>query len=656
MGEQHSAIAGGPPATSAGEVDRPAATGLRPPPRGRASGAARPVPRPQLPADVAFLAADGFPRTWLDEAADVALAKGQAASEVLIHRGRISRDEYERRLAHHVGAAWQPDGPVPSGLDPIALDDTNALRVPGAIEHGAAGPRLFVSPEASGYERVATMARRSPGMFARAVFTGRQALRGSLFERAARGLVVRAVGRLAEEMPAFSALRRLTAAQAVVLTGVGAVLLVGLWIEPRAVGAALAVALGLFYLAIVLLRGMLMLRLDDVVRRPSDRYRPRPAAPEDFPVYSIVVALYREAGQVPDLVRALDRLDWPATRREVLLVCEADDPDTIGAIVRTGLPQGFELVLCPPALPRTKPKALQFALPLCSGAFTVIYDAEDRPDPLQLREAWDRMRAEGPAMACLQAPLLIHNGRQTWLTRLFAIEYLTQFCGVLPALESHGAALPLGGTSNHFRTDMLRAAGGWDPHNVTEDADLGIRLARLGFRCGTIGRPTWEEAPPILSVWLKQRTRWLKGWLQTVLVHSRRPLVTARKLGPRSALFFHLMTTSIIVSMLIHPFFLVHVGWELTMVAAGHGIANPLLFGLSLFNLVGGYTTYAFMAYGVIRLAGSAVSPLWLVTLPAYWLLISLAGWRALAQFATDPFRWEKTPHGLAKPRETANI
>lgn len=192
---------------------------------------------------------------------------------------------------------------------------------------------------------------------------------------------------------------------------------------------------------------------------------------------------------------------------------------------------------------------------------------------------------------------------------------------------------------------------------MTEDADLGIRLARLGYRCGTISSPTWEEAPPVAGVWLKQRTRWMKGWVQTMLVHSRNPVRTALELGLRGSILFHLTITAIVISMLIHPFFLLLLGREIvTLIATGVHSGDPLMLGISVFNLVGGYTTYAFLAHGVHQQSGRRISPLWLMMLPVYWLMISLAGWRAVWQLVVDPFGWEKTPHGLAKTSRSTNI
>jgi glycosyltransferase XagB len=370
------------------------------------------------------------------------------------------------------------------------------------------------------------------------------------------------------------------------------------------------------------------------------------------------VPLYREAGQVCELVNAIASMDWPASRREVFLVCEEDDAQTVRAVRACALPEGFHLVCCPKSFPRTKPKALNFALPLAKGEFIVVYDAEDRPHPLQLREAYKRFAADGSDLACLQAPLTATNGAAGWLSAMYAVEYDTLFRGTLPALASIGGPLPLGGTSNHFRTEALRACMGWDAWNVTEDADLGVRLARLGFRCATIDLPTLEEAPETLPVWMRQRTRWLKGWMQTILVHMRDPLRLQRELGWSGFLVFQLSMTTIVASVLAHPFVLAHAILSLCRITLGHELsARQFAYvGLDLFSITASYMTYGLLAGAVARRSGKRVGMHLQLSLPVYWLLISAAGWRAAWQFLREPFKWEKTEHGLAKPGASANI
>jgi cellulose synthase/poly-beta-1,6-N-acetylglucosamine synthase-like glycosyltransferase len=232
-----------------------------------------------------------------------------------------------------------------------------------------------------------------------------------------------------------------------------------------------------------------------------------------LPFYIIIAPLHREATLVAKLAVALARIDYPPEKLDIKLVLEEDDHETRAAAERLKLMAPFETIVVPPAHPRTKPKALASALPFARGSFGVVYDAEDEPEPDQLRKALAAFSSDPSRLACVQARLAIDNANDGWLCRHFAAEYAGQFDLFLPALARLRLPLPLGGTSNHFRMDALREVGGWDPFNVTEDADLGIRLARFGFRSGVIESATWEEAPVTLRQWLPQRTRWFKGWM-----------------------------------------------------------------------------------------------------------------------------------------------
>ena len=453
-------------------------------------------------------------------------------------------------------------------------------------------------------------------------------------------LLVQAVHNLRKHAPHYSAEQTLSVPQTlIVIFTICAIVVAGI-VYPHLTVSACIAFLAVFYFSIIVLRGALLssfeenYSLDKVALSTGDR---------DLPVYSILVALYKESGQVQELTKRLQQIDWPQERLDIKLICEEDDPETIFAIRRANLPPSFELIVVPPASPRTKPKALNYALPLCRGEYLVLYDAEDRPSPGQLREAYETFANSDPSLACLQAPLRIHNGDQTWLSRMFAIEYLTLFNGILPVLAKWRVPIPLGGTSNHFRTDVLKAVGAWDPFNVTEDADLGVRLCREGYRCSTIKLPTWEEAPPTLQPWIKQRTRWIKGWMQTILVHSRNPVHLTQDIGLKNTIVFHLMLTSIVVSTLIHPIFIAYtikqIFWPFT---SSLSVLDSAMVAGSVFNLVGGYTTYGLLALAVLRATSHGKFAKSLVTLPVYWLLLSIAGWRALFYLVVAPHHWEK--------------
>ena len=271
---------------------------------------------------------------------------------------------------------------------------------------------------------------------------------------------------------------------------------------PIAVIEALGGLLCVLFLAAAMLRLLSACFTDDAPARPTC------LDDAELPIYTIVCALYREAAVVDDLVAAIRQLDYPPEKLDVKFVLEADDHETRAALLRLNLGPPFEIITAPPIGPRTKPKALNVALPFARGSYTVVYDAEDLPEPDQLRRALDTFAKGGNRLACVQASLTIDNTTDNWLARMFTANYAGQFDAFLPGLAALHLPFPLGGSSNHFRTALLRKAGGWDPYNVTEDADLGIRLYRLGYRSAALSSATYEEAPPPFLPWLKQRTRW----------------------------------------------------------------------------------------------------------------------------------------------------
>jgi glycosyltransferase XagB len=367
------------------------------------------------------------------------------------------------------------------------------------------------------------------------------------------------------------------------------------------------------------------------------------------------VALYREAAVVPQLIDTLNRIEWPAARLDIKLICEADDQETLDALALTRLGRQYEIVEVPPGRPRTKPKALTYALGAARGEYLVIYDAEDRVDPLQLEEAWRTFEAGPPDIACLQAPLVVTNARESWLSALFALEYAGLFRVLLPHLAAARLPVPLGGTSNHFRTRVLQQVGGWDPYNVTEDADLGLRLYRLGYRCGTLTRPTYEEAPIGRDAWLGQRTRWFKGWLQTWLVLMRHPSRLVSEMGLWPSLVFQVLIGGLILSSLAHPLIVAYLGlitWSLFFQPAFTvGPLELTLFTLDMINIFGSYAVFIALGRGgMAESEQAAVGRHWMMT-PVYWLLLSVAAWRAVGELRHNPFFWNKTAHRPVRPQ-----
>jgi cellulose synthase/poly-beta-1,6-N-acetylglucosamine synthase-like glycosyltransferase len=370
----------------------------------------------------------------------------------------------------------------------------------------------------------------------------------------------------------------------------------------------------------------------------------------DLPRYTVLVPLYHEAAVVPHLLTALAALRWPRDRFEALLLVEEDDAETRAALA--SLPDGVRMVMVPDGRPRTKPRACNHGLALATGELLVVFDAEDRPEPDQLLRAAAAFRALPTATACLQARLQADHRGHGAPALGFAVDYATWFDLYLPGLHAVGAPIPLGGTSNHFRTAALRAVGGWDAWNVTEDADLGVRLARNGLATAVIDSTTWEEAPSRWGPWLRQRSRWMKGWWQTALVHTRHPLDLVRDLGAWRAAWWLATIPGQVLAALAAPgcWLLLAVGWwrGWPLADAARPWTASLLVAataLLLVNLLFIALT-ALAAWRRGRIAGALLAPL----LPLYWLAVSLAAWRGVLQFHSDPFKWEKTPHGQPAP------
>jgi cellulose synthase/poly-beta-1,6-N-acetylglucosamine synthase-like glycosyltransferase len=388
------------------------------------------------------------------------------------------------------------------------------------------------------------------------------------------------------------------------------------------------------------------------------RYLPTdPARIDDreLPIYTIICALYREADVVDKLVAAIRALDYPIEKLDVKFVLEADDAGTRNALSRLDLGPPFEIIIAPAIGPRTKPKALNVALPLARGLYTAIYDAEDVPERDQLRRAVSAFQESDDRLACLQASLTIDNTADNWLSRMFTANYAGQFDVLLPGLAALNLPFPLGGSSNHFRTAALRAVGGWDPYNVTEDADLGMRLYRLGYRTAALSSTTYEEAPARFVPWLRQRTRWYKGWIQTWRVHMRRPLRLVRELRLHGAIVFQLFLACNVLAALIHPFFMAFLCYSLVMQPPLRALgAMGEAAGVFVATLFAGYiSTMALELIGLRR--RRLLAHAWvLVLMPFYWFLLSLAAWRAVLQLVYDPQGWEKTQHGLAKHSRVA--
>ncbi len=370
-----------------------------------------------------------------------------------------------------------------------------------------------------------------------------------------------------------------------------------------------------------------------------------------LPIYTILVPAYGEPEVIGILIKNLMKLNYPPSKLDVKLLLEEDDAPTIAAARKMVAVDHIEIVLVPAGEPRTKPKACNYGLEYARGEFVTIYDAEDEPDPLQLRRAVFAFRRGGPRLACIQAQLTYHNAGQNLLTGWFATEYLVWFRFILPGLDSLRALIPLGGTSNHIRRSVLDEVGAWDPFNVTEDADLGARIAHAGYTTGVLASPTAEEANSDLINWIRQRSRWHKGYLQTVLVHLRRPITLARAIGVYNVFrFVVLLGGTPVLAVANVTFWILALVWILAQPAAIAAIFPWYVLYPATVSLVFGNLSIIYInlvACFEDRRYDLVVAS---VTSPLYWVLMSLGAVKGMIQLITQPSYWEKTVHGLSDP------
>ena len=455
-----------------------------------------------------------------------------------------------------------------------------------------------------------------------------------------------------------SAIQTLHAGQKVWMLLILSSVIAGIVINPLSTAIAVVAILSFIYFIDVLFNLYLILKSlhfpQEIVCRKEDI---EAIDDSSLPVYSILCPLYREAHVIPQFLKAIEKIDWPKNKLDVMLLLEEDDGESVEAVNRMKLPSYVRSVIVPHSIPKTKPKACNYGLSNARGAYVVIYDAEDIPDPLQLKKAYLVFQHTPKEVLCLQAKLNYYNPGHNLLTRFFTAEYSLWFDLTLTGMQSINTSIPLGGTSNHFKTEALLRLHGWDPFNVTEDADLGIRLFKNGYKTAVIDSTTLEEANSNLKNWMRQRSRWLKGYMQTYFVHMRDILPFARSQGIH-ALIFQLVIGGKIAFILINPLL-----WIATVsYFALYAYVGPTIetlyprevFYMAAFSLVFGnfLFLYYYMIGCVKREQYSLIKYIFLV--PVYWLMISIACVMALYQLIFKPHYWEKTIHGFHLQKRVA--
>jgi glycosyltransferase XagB len=453
----------------------------------------------------------------------------------------------------------------------------------------------------------------------------------------------------------MSARRIITAPQLIALYAMVSMIVVGLIFAPVATLIAANALVGIWYLGNFVFKALLVWHSEQSPGSDDESdddlaEAARALNDEDLPVFTVLVPMFREPEVLPILAHALRNLEYPRAKLDIKLVLEENDTPTIDAAKALGLEGIFEIIRVPASHPQTKPKACNYAMRYARGKYLVIFDAEDKPEPDQLRKVVVAFQRSPANTGCIQCRLNYYNARENWLTRMFTLDYSLLFDLMLPGLERLKVPIPLGGTSNHFRLDVLRELNGWDPFNVTEDADLGIRLTQKGYRVGVIESTTFEEANVAIGNWIRQRSRWIKGYMITFLVHTRRPVHLVRSTGIGGALGFAFFVGGTVVSALVNPFsWAMLVAWAFLAHTPGFDrLFPPVLRYMGLFNLLAGNGLFVYLTMlAPLRRKWVDLVPFSL-TVVAYWALMSVAAYKALWQLIYKPFYWEKTTHGLS--------
>jgi len=375
---------------------------------------------------------------------------------------------------------------------------------------------------------------------------------------------------------------------------------------------------------------------------------------DELPFYTLLIPVYKEKEVINQLLRGLSKLDYPKERIEILILMEEDDKETIESVNKTLKDEklkdyNFIPIVVPDYLPKTKPKACNYGLIFSRGKYLVIYDAEDIPERNQLKMAVSAFKIYPDKYICFQAHLNYYNTYQNFLTKMFTLEYSYWFDYMLPGLSKFNLPIPLGGTSNHFKTEKLIELGGWDPYNTTEDADLGMRAYLNGYKIGVIDSTTYEEANSRLGNWIRQRSRWIKGYMQTWLVYNREPLKMIKMAGLKGYLSFNMLVGGTPFIFLVNPIlWAIFIFWLITRTEIVKPIFPPEVYYIALINLtIGNFLAVYLNLLPIFKRRLFSLLPYAFLN-PFYWILHSIAAYKALWQLFTKPFYWEKTQHGLA--------
>ncbi len=598
-----------------------------------------------------LLEADLLTRDDLERAIEVSQQSGIRLGEALISTGAVSEEQLGEQLAIQSGIPFVTIRGVDLGRNVAELLPESFLRehqlIPLSIEADGSVTLAIGDPTNRAAQIAASEALGRPVHF---VGTTRTDIRDALERLYHEQYLEHSSGDLMRRSPNESAHTVLSRPQKwfFILLSIGIVGCLAFFPIPT-----LTVFMTLstfFYLSFSGYKFYLIYRaLSHTLEVPVTREDVEALDDRELSVYTILVPLYKESEILPALVAGLSRLDYPLEKLDVKLLLEEDDTETIRVARASNLPSFFDITIVPHGEPKGKPKACNYGLLHARGQYVVIFDAEDIPEPDQLKKVIVAFERSPEHVVCVQAKLNYFNAEQNALTKWFTTEYSTWFDLFLPGLDAAGAPIPLGGTSNHFKLDALRHVGGWDPFNVTEDADLGLRIFKLGGATVVVDSTTYEEANSVVDNWIRQRSRWVKGYIQTYLVHMRNPVLLFKQLGPAGFLSFQLVIGGTFFGFLLNPVLWTLTGiWFATKWEVIQQIFPTYVYYMGATSLYVGNFAFAYMnVAGCLRRRYYSLVK-WALLSPVYWVLMSIAAWKGFLQLFYRPFYWEKTVHGLS--------
>ena len=598
-----------------------------------------------------LLEADLITRSDLEHAIEVAQQSGIRLGEALLSTGAVSEEQLGEQLAVQAGMPFVTIRGVDLGRSVAELLPEDFMRehqvVPLGVESNGSVTLAIADPTNTKAQQLTSEVIGRPTQF---VGTTRSDIRDALERLFHEQYLDHSAGDLMRRSPNESAYKVLSRGQKwfFILLSIGIV--VSLYFFPISTLTVFMTISTFFYLAFSGYKFYLIYRaLSHTLEVPVTREDVEALDDRELPVYTILVPLYKESEILSALVAGLSRLDYPLEKLDVKLLLEEDDTETIRVARASNLPSFFDITIVPHGDPKGKPKACNYGLLHARGEYVVIFDAEDIPEPDQLKKVIVAFTRSPEHVVCVQAKLNYFNRDQNALTKWFTTEYSTWFDLFLPGLDAAGAPIPLGGTSNHFKLDALRHVGGWDPFNVTEDADLGLRIFKLGGATVVVDSTTYEEANSVVDNWIRQRSRWVKGYIQTYLVHMRNPVLLFKQLGPAGFLSFQLVIGGTFFGFLLNPVLWTMTGiWFATKWEVIQQIFPTYVYYMGATSLYVGNFAFAYMnVAGCLRRKYYSLVK-WALLSPVYWVLMSIAAWKGFLQLFYRPFYWEKTVHGLS--------